>query len=97
MSSRKFSGHKGEVDVIRKVGCPNCGKSLMQLPENFPLSDVICTGCSFRAQIKTRKNKPVDIVFGAGWQVIEKVLKSGFLMPQLFLNFVWSEKSKQKH
>jgi hypothetical protein len=68
----------------------------MTLPPNYPLYDVQCTGCSFRAQVKTNQSKPKAVVFGAGWQIMNKVLKSGYMTPSLFLNFKWSEKGEQK-
>ncbi len=61
------------------------------LPPNYPLYDVQCSGCSFRAQVKTNRSKPKSVVFGAGWQIMNKVLKSGYMTPPLFLNFKWAE------
>ena len=61
----------------------------MLLPPNYPLFDVQCTGCSFRAQVKTSKLSPRNIVFGAGWEIMDKVLKSGHTIPSLLLNFKW--------
>lgn len=92
-SNRKL-GKSGEEQVIELVPCPNCGKRLMSLPPNYPLYDVQCTGCSFRAQVKTNQTKPKPVVFGAGWQIMNKVLKSGFMTPPLFLNFRWTENGK---
>ena len=92
MASNKQSGDNGEKDVIRLVPCPNCGKKLMQLPPNYPLYDVQCTGCSFRAQVKTNNSKPKNEIFGAGWEIIDKVLKSGFMIPPLIANFKWKDK-----
>lgn len=88
----KETGKQGEIDVIKLVNCPNCSKHLMLLPKNYPLYDVQCTGCSFRAQIKTNSSAPKNIIRGAGWDIIEKVLKSGFLPPPLIINFKWTEK-----
>ncbi len=68
----------------------------MALPPNYPLYDVQCTGCSFRAQVKTNRTKPKPVVFGAGWQIMNKVLKAGFMPPPLFLNFKWTEKDQNK-
>ena len=68
----------------------------MPLPTNYPLYDLQCTGCSFRAQVKTNKSKPKDEIFGAGWEIMEKVLKSGFMVPPLFANFKWNQKGIQK-
>ncbi|MCD4761747.1 hypothetical protein K8R32_02190 [bacterium] len=96
MVSNKISGDKGEKEVIKLVPCPNCGKNLMLLPPNYPLYDLQCTGCSFRAQVKTNKSKPKKEIFGAGWQIMEKVLKSGFITPPLILNFKWKEKNINK-
>lgn len=90
------SGESGEREIVKLVECPNCGKGLMQLPSNYPLYDVQCKGCSFRAQVKTNLTKPKSIVFGAGWQVMNKVLKSGFMVPCLFLNFKWLEGDKKR-
>jgi len=94
----KAIGDAGERDVVEKVPCPNCGKRLMELPPNYPLYDLQCTGCSFRAQVKTNNCKPKDVIFGAGWEIIEKVLKSGFMVPALIANFMWTERgaSRQK-
>ncbi|MCA9473919.1 MAG: hypothetical protein KC594_17795 [Nitrospira sp.] len=92
MAGNKVAGDIGEKEVVDKVPCPNCGKKLMQLPENYPLYDLQCTGCSFRAQVKTNRSKPSDEIFGAGWDIMEKVLKSGFMIPPLFANFKYKNK-----
>lgn len=90
------SGSDGETEVVRKVPCPNCGKKLMKLPRNYPLYDIQCTGCSFRAQVKTNNSKPKDVIFGAGWDIMDKVLKSGYMVPPLIANFKWSTAGKKK-
>lgn len=96
MPNNRIAGDAGEKEVVGLVPCPNCGKKLMKLPPNYPLYDVQCTGCSFRAQVKTNNSKPKDEIFGAGWEIIEKVLKSGFMAPPLIANFKWKEKGKTK-
>jgi DNA-directed RNA polymerase subunit RPC12/RpoP len=96
MSKNKLHGDQGELDVVDLIPCPNCGKRLMGLPPNYPLYDIQCTGCSFRAQVKTNITKPKPIIFGAGWDIMEKVLKSGFMVPPLFVNFKWNEKGRKK-
>ena len=96
LKSNKRAGDDGEDDIVKTIPCPNCGKELMKLPPSFPLYDVQCTGCSFRAQVKTNLCKPKSVVFGAGWEIMDKVLKSGFLTPSLFLNFKWEENDEQK-
>ena len=92
MAGNRQSGEKGEFEIIRFVSCPNCGKKLMKLPPNYPLSDVQCVGCNFRAQVKTNNHAPSGIIFGAGWQIMDKVLKSGFITPSIFANFKWRDK-----
>lgn len=93
MSKSKESGDKGEQDVVDKVPCLNCSKKLMLLPKNYPLYDVQCVGCNFRAQVKTNNCKPKAVIFGAGWDIMEKVLKSGFIAPPLIVNFIWKDKT----
>jgi len=87
----KQFGDEGEREVVEHVPCPNCDKELMLLPPNYPMCDVQCSGCNFRAQIKTNRSKPKPTIFGAGWDVVDKVLKSGYLMPPLIANFKWED------
>lgn len=89
MTKYKESGDLGEREIVDLVPCPNCGKKLMILPISFPLYDVQCSGCNFRAQVKTNNCKPKKQIFGATWDVMDKVLKSGFITPPLFVNFKW--------
>ena len=96
MSKEKDNGNIGELEVVRLVRCPNCNKELMLLPKNYPLYDVQCTGCNFRAQIKTANHKPGNIIRGAGWDIMDKTLKAGFLPPLLILNYKWNEKGKER-
>ena len=91
--TNKQAGDAGELEVIALVPCPNCGKKLMNLPPSYPLYDVQCTGCSFRAQVKTNSSKPKPVIFGAGWNIMDKVLKSGFITPPLIANFKWEDKT----
>lgn len=92
----KFTGDTGEKEVVDLVSCPNCDRKLMLLPASFPLNDIQCTGCHFRAQVKSVSSKPKDIIRGAGWDIMAKVLKAGFLVPPLIANFHWEE-GKTKH
>ena len=94
--NNKIFGDDGEIEVVDLVKCPNCNKDLMLLPNGYPLYDIQCKACSFRAQIKTNNTKPHDIIRGAGWDIMEKVLKSGFLVPPLIVNFKWNEVGEEK-
>ena len=91
MNHNRHIGESGEEDILNLIACPNCGKGLMRLPKNYPLFDFQCTACVFRAQLKTNSCKPKNEIFGAGWDVMEKVLKSGFMVPPLIVNFKWAE------
>lgn len=93
----KEYGDAGEKEVVDLIPCPNCGKELMLLPPNYPMCDIQCSGCTFRAQIKTNNSKPKAEILGAGWDITEKTLKSGYLMPPLIANFKWSEKGIEHH
>jgi len=94
--NNKIVGDAGEIEVTEKIKCPNCNKKLMLLPGGYPLYDIQCTACNFRAQVKSNNTKPKEIIRGAGWDIIEKVLKSGFLAPPLIVNFKWKEKLETK-
>lgn len=63
----------------------------MLLPPNYPMYDIQCTGCSFRAQVKTNKSKPKAEILGAGWDIVEKVTKAGFTVPPLIAHFKWTD------
>lgn len=91
MAKNKQTGDDGELEVVKIIKCPNCTKSLMTLPVNYPLYDLQCTGCLFRAQVKTNNCKPKGTIFGAGWDIMDKVTKSGYTIPPLIANFKWIE------
>jgi len=69
----------------------------MKLPPSYPLADVQCTGCVFRAQVKTASSRPKKAIRGAGWDIIEKVLKAGYQAPPLIAHFVWNEAGVEHH
>jgi hypothetical protein len=97
MSNNKMAGDEGEREVIELIPCPNCGKRLMGLPSGFPLYDVQRTRCLFRAQVKTNNTKPKPVIFGAGWDIISKVMKSGYMVPPLITNFKWKDKKGERY
>lgn len=91
----RSNGTDGEQEIVATVPCPNCSKRLMTLPISFPLYDVQCSACLFRAQVKTNACKPKPQIFGSGWDIMEKTLKAGHLVPPLFLFFKWEEQSRK--
>lgn len=88
--NNKQNGDLGEQEVVDHVPCPNCQNKLMLLPPNFPMYDIQCTRCTFRSQVKTNNCKPKNVIFGAGYDIYEKVLKAGYLSPPLLVNFRWT-------
>lgn len=97
MKGSKHSGDTGELEVVNLAACPNCGSKLILLPPGFPLFDIQCTRCLFRAQIKTSNHKPTGTIRGAGWDIYEKVLKAGNLAPPLIVNYHWDDKEGEHH
>ena len=96
-TSRGIIGTAGERWVKRNVRCPSCHSKLILLPPGFPLVDVLCTSCLFRAQVKTNGCKPRDQIFGAGWEILDRSLKAGQLIPPLLVNYEWLDKGKKHH
>jgi hypothetical protein len=96
MKSNRQVGTEGEWDVIRKIGCPSCGQEMQLLPSGFPLFDIQCKGCVFRAQVKTNACKPKDQIYGAGFGVLNHFLRSGQLIPPLIVSFRWREGRSQR-
>lgn len=94
--NNKISGDLGEKEVVDLVPCPNCKKDLVLLPKSFPLCDVQCSACHFRAQVKTNNSKPKDEILGAGWEIMDKTTKSGNLIPSLITNNKWEEEGIKK-
>jgi hypothetical protein len=94
--SNRSRGDDGELDVIAQVECPHCGHDLQQLPPGFPIFDVQCTRCVFRAQVKTNATKPKGVIFGSGYQVLRHHLLTGQLMPPLIVNFRWTEARRRR-
>jgi hypothetical protein len=96
LASHKRTGDAGEAFVVANVGCPNCGKDLQRLPESYPLYDVQCSACLFRAQVKspTSKPKPGTRIRGAGWSILSAALKAGGTVPPMIANYHWEEQGK---
>lgn len=94
--NKKQVGDFGEQEVVDLVPCPNCKKSLILLPKSFPLCDVQCSGCHFRAQVKTNNSRPKKEIRGSGWDIMDKSMKSGNIIPPLITNNKWEEKGKEK-
>lgn len=92
VADRRANGAQGEIDVIKRVLCPNCESRLVQLPPSFPIFDVQCSRCLFRAQVKSAKTAPKGEVFGGGWDIIAHHKRAGGLAPPLIASFSWSSK-----
>ncbi len=90
--TNKQAGDFGESEVCELIKCPNCTNKLVLLPQGFPMYDVQCSRCLFRAQVKTVNSNPKNTIFGAGWDIYDKVLKAGYLAPSLIINFKWNTK-----
>ncbi len=88
MTLKQDLGEIGEKEVCELVSCPNCGKKLIQLPKGYPLFDVQCSGCVFRAQVKTPgENFQQGIkIRGSGWDILDKALKVGMIIPPVIIN-----------
>src|SRR3990167_7586272 len=97
MVNNKQSGDAGEQELVNLARCPNCESKLMLLPPSFPLYDIQCTRCLFRAQVKTSGGKPSGTIRGAGWDIYEKVLKAGYLAPPLIVNYHWTDNDSEHH
>ncbi len=89
VGNNRHRGKKGEKQVVNLVRCPNCGKKLSLLPPGYPMYDLQCTACSFRAQVKTPSRSPKNQVLGASWDILHRVLRAGFMIPPLIINFTW--------
>lgn len=71
------------------VSCPSCGKPLRQLPPGYPLFDVHCVACLFRAQVKRVQEGPRSRLRGASWSVVSLYLRTGQLLPSMLVCFDW--------
>lgn len=92
------NGDNSEKEVVNLIPCYFCGKELMRLPNNYPLADVQCTACIFRAQVKFSSKSPRNTIRGAGWDILDKVLKAGYMIPPTYFNHKWiDKKTKQEH
>src|SRR5436189_501349 len=89
VTDRRANGDQGEAEVIKLVPCPNCESRLMKLPPSFPIYDVQCRRCLFRAQVKSAKCPPKGEVFGGGLDIMAHVKRAGALAPILITNFSW--------
>lgn len=89
------TGDQGEIEVINRVKCPNCGTKLVRLPEGYPLYDIQCRKCVFQAQVKTsnHKSKPGDNlrILGGGYDSLQNLIVGGRLIPPLIVNLKWRD------
>jgi hypothetical protein len=88
-SSRSAQGAQAERFVVQYLSCQSCGSSLRELPVGYPLFDVECVRCLFRAQVKRVKAGPRDRLRGGSFDLVSHHLKTGHLLPPLFVCFGW--------
>ena len=68
----------------------------MKLPRFYPLIDIQCTWCTFRAQVKSKNLKPQKKILGAGANIFDASLKIGHMIPPLITNNKWIENGVQR-
>ena len=51
--------------------------------------DLQCTACLFRAQVKRVQEKPRSRLRGGSWNVVSLYLRTGQLLPPMFVCFGW--------
>lgn len=88
-SGRTSLGDEAESFVAERVPCPSCGSPLRQLPPGYPLFDLQCSACLFRAQVKRVQEKPRSRLRGGSWNVVNTYLRTGQLLPPMFVCFGW--------
>lgn len=86
-------GDEAERFVAKRIACPSCGGRLRVLPPGYPLFDVQCGSCLFRAQTKRVKEKPRSRLRGGSWSVVNLYLRTGQLLPPMLVCFDWPETS----
>ena len=86
-------GEQAEAFVVASISCPSCGKELQMLPRGYPLFDVQCSRCLFRAQVKRVQEKPRSRLRGGSWNVVNLYLRTGHLLPPMFVCFAWPRTS----
>jgi hypothetical protein len=89
MLNRATEGRQAEQFVVENVRCPSCDKALRELPRGYPLYDVECVRCLFRAQVKRVKAAPRDRIRGGSYDIPRHHLKTGHLLPPMFVCFGW--------
>jgi hypothetical protein len=88
-------GEAAEQFVVENVRCPSCGSTLRQLPPGYPLFDLQCSRCLFRAQVKRVQEKPRSRLRGGSWSVVSTYLRTGQLLPPMFVCFDWPRKQAE--
>lgn len=82
-------GEEAERFVVEHVRCPSCASPLRRLPPGYPLFDLQCYRCLFRAQVKRVQEKPRSRLRGGSWNVVSTYLRTGQLLPPMFVCFDW--------
>ena len=82
-------GEAAEQLIADRVPCPSCGSALQQLARGYPLFDIQCSKCLFRAQVKRVHEPPRSRLRGGSWNVVNTYLRTGQLLPPMFVCFGW--------
>ena len=91
VTNRTASGEEGELWVRQHVRCPNCAKGWFErYPSGYPLYDVYCLRCQFRAQVRKHylpasRSRHV----GASWEKIGASLTVGEPLPPIIYCHGW--------
>jgi hypothetical protein len=89
MAANARLGRQAEDFVVEHLSCPSCASLLRPLPPGYPLYDVECVRCVFRAQVKRVRAQPRDRIRGGSWTILSHHLKTGHLLPPMFVCFGW--------
>lgn len=88
-------GEEAERFIAERVPCPSCGGALHELARGYPLFDVQCSRCLFRAQVKRVQESPRNRLRGGSWSVVNTYLRTGQLLPPMFVRFDWPRTERE--
>lgn len=93
--SSTYDGEQAVKFISTSVPCPSCAGPLMELPRSYPIFDVQCSKCLFQAQVKRVAAGPRHRIRGASWGPIDVLVRTGLLLPPIFICFGWPISAKR--